>query len=195
MQLRVARHTNRLEELVSFYREGLGLPEIGRFDDHDGYSGVFLAIPGTDAHLEFTSGGGHRPPDPHPESLLVLYLDSEEAVAQICERIGADPVEPANPYWQRHGFTFADPDGFRVVLVMTGFSLDKRRTIDNARKLGKSPAAGTSEASTRDRNSTNSELSRSSTAHFSATTRTADERRPLYRQAPRSRNASADGTK
>src|SRR5947209_4238849 len=42
-QLRVARHTERLEELVSFYRDGLGLPEIGGFRDHDGYEGVFLA--------------------------------------------------------------------------------------------------------------------------------------------------------
>lgn len=120
MQLRVARHTNRLDELVSFYRDGLGLPEIGRFADHEGYNGVFLALPGADAQLEFTSGGAHRPPDPHPESLVVLYLDSEEAVAQICARIGSDPVQPANPYWQRHGVTLADPDGFRVVLVPPG---------------------------------------------------------------------------
>jgi len=29
----------------------------------------------------------------------------------------AAPVEPANPYWAEHGTTYADPDGFRVVLV------------------------------------------------------------------------------
>jgi len=34
-----------------------------------------------------------------------------------CERVGAEPVEPANPYWERNGVTIADPDGFRVVLV------------------------------------------------------------------------------
>jgi hypothetical protein len=28
-----------------------------------------------------------------------------------------EPVEPANPYWAEHGVTFADPDGFPVVLV------------------------------------------------------------------------------
>lgn len=38
-------------------------------------------------------------------------------VAQICERVGAMPVEPANPYWQEHDVTIADPDGFCVVLV------------------------------------------------------------------------------
>ena len=122
MQLRVARHTHRLEEILVFYRDGLGLPEIGRFEGHDGYDGVFLAVPGTDAHLEFTSGGGHAPPGPHPESLLVLYLGSAEAVAEAYERIGAAPVEPANPYWRRNAVTLADPDGFQVVLVPSSWS-------------------------------------------------------------------------
>jgi catechol 2,3-dioxygenase-like lactoylglutathione lyase family enzyme len=117
MQLRVARHTERLEELVGFYRDGLGLPEVGRFEGHDGYDGVFLAIPGTGAQLEFTSGGRHAPPAPNPESLLVFYLESANAVARACERIGAEPVEPANPYWRANGVTLTDPDGFQVVLV------------------------------------------------------------------------------
>jgi catechol 2,3-dioxygenase-like lactoylglutathione lyase family enzyme len=121
MQLRVARHTRRIDELVRFYRDGLGLPEIGRFEDHDGYDGVFLAVPGTDAHLEFTSGGGHDAPAPHPETLLVLYLGSDDAVADVCDRLRADSVEAANPYWDRNGVTILDPDGFRVVLVPRGW--------------------------------------------------------------------------
>jgi catechol 2,3-dioxygenase-like lactoylglutathione lyase family enzyme len=116
-QLRVARHTERLGEVVAFYRDGLGLPELGGFRDHDGYDGVFLAIPGTGAHLELTSGGGHGAPAPHPESLLVLYLGDEAAVRAAAARLGADPVAAANPYWAGHGLTFEDPDGFRVVLV------------------------------------------------------------------------------
>jgi YycE-like N-terminal domain len=31
MHVRVARHTNRLTEIVRFYRDGLGLREIGHF--------------------------------------------------------------------------------------------------------------------------------------------------------------------
>jgi catechol 2,3-dioxygenase-like lactoylglutathione lyase family enzyme len=122
MQLRVARHTERLEQLVVFYRDGLGLPEIGRFEGHDGYDGVFLAVPGTETHLEFTAGGGHAPPAPHPESLLVLYLGSTDAVTEACERVGATPLEPANPYWRQNGVTLADPDGFQVVLVPRSWS-------------------------------------------------------------------------
>jgi hypothetical protein len=52
MQLRVTRHTERLDEVVALYRDGIGLTEIGGFRDHDGYDGVFLAVPGTGAHLE-----------------------------------------------------------------------------------------------------------------------------------------------
>ena len=117
MRLRVARHTERLADLVAFYRDGIGMREIGGFRDHAGYDGVFLAIPGTGAHLELTAGGGHGAPAPHPESLLVLYLGDEAAVRAVAERLAAAPVAPANPYWAEHGVTFEDPDGFRVVLV------------------------------------------------------------------------------
>jgi catechol 2,3-dioxygenase-like lactoylglutathione lyase family enzyme len=117
MQLRVARHTERLGELVRFYRDGLGLNEIGGFGDHDGYDGVFLEVPGTGAHLELTSGGAHGAPVPHPESLIVLYLGDEATVLATSARLGVEPVAPANPYWAEHGLTFEDPDGFRVVLV------------------------------------------------------------------------------
>jgi catechol 2,3-dioxygenase-like lactoylglutathione lyase family enzyme len=117
MQVRVARHTDRLEEVVRFYRDDLGLPELGRFEAHAGYDGVFLDLPGTGAHLEFTTGGAHPAPQPHPESLVVLYLGSWDAVRAAADRAGAEPVAPANPYWAEHGITLADPDGFRVVLA------------------------------------------------------------------------------
>ncbi|MFI5039480.1 MAG: VOC family protein [Solirubrobacterales bacterium] len=117
MQLRVARHTERLDALVRFYRDGLGLSEVGRFEDHDGYEGVFLEVPGTGAHLELTAGGVHGAPVPHPETLVVFYLGDEQSVQAVAARLGAEPVAPANPYWAEHGLTFEDPDGFRVVLV------------------------------------------------------------------------------
>lgn len=117
MEVRFARHSEQLDEVVCFYRDGIGLPEIGRFEGHDGYDGVFLAIPGTGAHLELSSGGAHAAPAPHPETLLVLYLGSREAVDEVVARVGAEPVEPANPYWAANGVTLEDPDGFHVVLV------------------------------------------------------------------------------
>jgi catechol 2,3-dioxygenase-like lactoylglutathione lyase family enzyme len=122
MQLRVAHQTARLVEVVAFYRDGLGLPEIARFADHDGYSGVMLAIPGTGAHLEFTATDHLAPPSPHVEDLLVLYVGSRTEVERILARSGGIPVPSANPYWDRVGVTVTDPDGFRVVLVADSWS-------------------------------------------------------------------------
>jgi len=118
VRLRVARHTDRLAEVVAFYRDRVGLPELGRFTDHDGYDGVFLDVPGTGTHLELTTGGGRAAPESHPESLLVLYLADEAERTALARRIDRAPVEPENPYWRRHGIAFADPDGFQVILAV-----------------------------------------------------------------------------
>lgn len=121
MQVRVARQTGRLDEVVAFYRDGLGLAEIARFADHDGYSGVMLDLPGTGAHLEFTATAHVDPPSPHVEDLLVLYLGSQQEVDRLVAQAGAHPVPSANPYWDRAGVTVTDPDGFRVVLVASSW--------------------------------------------------------------------------
>jgi catechol 2,3-dioxygenase-like lactoylglutathione lyase family enzyme len=117
MRVRVARHTDDLEAVVAFYRDRVGLPELGRFSGHNGYDGVFLDLPGTDAHLEFTTGGNHPAPAPHPESMLVLYLDDDAEVEALAERIGDPPVKPANPYWEANAITFADPDGHLLIVA------------------------------------------------------------------------------
>jgi catechol 2,3-dioxygenase-like lactoylglutathione lyase family enzyme len=117
MRLRIARHTDRLEELVAFYRDRVGLPETGRFVDHDGYDGVFLDVPGTGTELELTAGGNETAPPPHPESLLVLYFDSQAELEAVATRIAQPEVVPANPYWRAHARAFADPDGFQLLLV------------------------------------------------------------------------------
>lgn len=117
MQVRIARQTRRLDDVVAFYRDGLGLPELTRFHDHDGYSGVMLDIPGTGAHLEFTSTEHVVAPTPHVESLLVLYVGSWDEVERLAATSGASRAPSANPYWDRVGVTLLDPDGCRVVLV------------------------------------------------------------------------------
>ena len=122
VELRVARHTDRLEEVVAFYRDRIGLPELGRFTDHDRYDGVFLGIPGAGSHLEFTAGGDHRAPEPHPESLLVLYVETQQELDTIAARVGSSETTPANPYWQRNAHAFADPDGYQVLLTLRASS-------------------------------------------------------------------------
>jgi hypothetical protein len=82
-----------------------------------GHERLQLRIAGTGAHLEFTAGGGHGAPAPHPGSLLVRYLGDDAAVQTVAAHLRVDPVPPANPYWAGQGLTFEDPDGFRVVLM------------------------------------------------------------------------------
>lgn len=122
-QVRVARPTDRLKEVARFYCEGLGLKQIGSFEDHDGYSGVMLGLPGRAYHLEFTEHSEGSPcPAPTKDNLLVLYIPDEEAINRLVERLAAlghSPVPPENPYWEEKGLTFEDPDGWRVVLMNT----------------------------------------------------------------------------
>jgi catechol 2,3-dioxygenase-like lactoylglutathione lyase family enzyme len=119
-QVRFARHTAQLETVVAFYRDGLGLPELYRFVDHDGYDGVMLGLPGKAIHLEFTQrSGGAAPSSPSGDDLLVLYIPDRAQLARWRERLesyGHSPVTPTNPYWLHDAVTFEDPDGWRVVL-------------------------------------------------------------------------------
>ena len=120
VHLRVARPTDRLAEVVSFYRDGLGLAELGGFTDHDGFDGVMLGSPGGAYHLELTHQRGHSAGRaPTREHVLVFYLPDRDAWAAAVARMiaaGHAPVASENPYWDRRGKTFEDPDGYRVVL-------------------------------------------------------------------------------
>ena len=120
MQIRLARPTDKLAEVVSFYRDRLGLPIIGEFHDHDGYSGVMLGLTDDQTQLEFTHASGGSPcPAPTKDNLLVLYMPDEEAFNRAVvrmEQTGQQQVEPENPYWNVRGRTYEDPDGWRVVL-------------------------------------------------------------------------------
>lgn len=118
--LRIARATDRLVELISFYRDGLGFNVTGAFEDHDGFDGVMLGRPGLPYHLEFTQQRGNSAGvAPNQESLLVFYLPDRTEWQQAVDRMlrqGFGPVEAYNPYWDLKGKTFEDADGYRVVL-------------------------------------------------------------------------------
>lgn len=118
--LRVARPTDDLAAVVRFYRDGLGFEVLSEFRGHDGFDGVMLGRAGAAYHLEFTHAAGHPAGRaPTADHLLVFYLPDESAwraaVARL-ERAGHTPVAAVNPYWDRRGRTFEDPDGYRVVL-------------------------------------------------------------------------------
>jgi len=118
MQIRLARPTRDLERAAAFYRL-LDLPELGSFEDHDGYSGLIFGLPDSSRQLELVQREGEAP-SPTNEDQLVLYLGSAERVALASERFRAGGFQartPANPYWQRSGAVcFVDPDGYWLIL-------------------------------------------------------------------------------
>ena len=84
--VRVARQTDRLADVVAFYRDVVGLPVIGGFEDHDGYDGVMLGMPGEAVHLEFTAHAAGSPGQPGgADDLLVMYVDTD-TIEQVAGR-------------------------------------------------------------------------------------------------------------
>jgi len=124
--LRVARPTGRLDEVVRFYRDGVGLVEVASFQNHDGFDGVMLGMHGSPYHLEFTQQRGHiAGRAPSQENLLVFYLPDQTEWRTAVDRMmaaGFAPVASHNPYWDQLGVTFEDPDGYRVVFQNAAWS-------------------------------------------------------------------------
>jgi ribosomal protein S18 acetylase RimI-like enzyme len=115
---RVAHPVSDLDRSAAFYGELLRLRPRGGFTGHDGYSGVFYALPGG-AELELTTGPA-RPGPGTDDDLLVLYLATPDEVgrrAADLESAGVPTRAAANPYWDRWGRTFLDPDGYAVVIA------------------------------------------------------------------------------
>ena len=121
--LRVARPSDQLEALIRFYGSGLGLELLYRFENHEGFDGIMLGAKGAPYHFEFTHAHGHSAGRaPTPDNLLIFYLpDIGEwsAAVQRMRDAGFEPVPSFNPYWDRGGVTFEDPDGYRVVLYQS----------------------------------------------------------------------------
>jgi catechol 2,3-dioxygenase-like lactoylglutathione lyase family enzyme len=119
-RLRVARPTDQLEAVVRFYTEGLGLVSLGAFENHEGFDGVMLGVSGAAYHLEFTRKHGHvAGRAPSADNLLVFYVPDVRQWRDVIDRMtaaGYEPTPSLNPYWDRVGRTFEDPDGYRVVL-------------------------------------------------------------------------------
>lgn len=118
--LRIARPVSALEPSVAMYCKGLGLVEIARFADHEGFDGVMLGRAGADYHFEFTRCRSHPvQPSPTSEDLIVFYLPDRAEWQRTCQSMleaGFREVSPFNPYWGQRGRTFEDHDRYRVVL-------------------------------------------------------------------------------
>jgi catechol 2,3-dioxygenase-like lactoylglutathione lyase family enzyme len=118
--MRIARPTEDLAASAAFYVEVLGLQRLGSFEDHSGYSGVFIGLEGADWHIELTQQKEVALQiSPTDEDLLVLYLvESEIQRASLrLGNAGSPPVDHENPYWSAAGARLhRDPDGYLLVL-------------------------------------------------------------------------------
>lgn len=127
--LRIARPAGDLARGESMYCRGLGLHVLGRFADHDGFDGVMLGWPGGQWHLEFTRRVSHPvAPTPTSEDLLVIYISDAAEWQRRCAEMAAagfTRVVSLNPYWDVRGRTFADHDGYRVVLQNAAWTPDR----------------------------------------------------------------------
>ncbi|NWG47169.1 MAG: VOC family protein [Alphaproteobacteria bacterium] len=127
VDFRVARPSNDLARLRQFYVDGLSLEVLAEFVGHEGFDGLILSLPDGHTQIEFTKAAGHvAPRAPTEDHLLVFYIDSVSAHTAAVLRMqahGFEPVRSFNPYWDRHGVTFEDPEGYRVVIVRGAYPL------------------------------------------------------------------------
>lgn len=121
VEARVTRPTDKLDEVLAFYCDDLGLPQLYRTHG-DGYEVAMVGLPSDRYHLEFSSHADGSPGTaPTAENLLVFYFSAEEQMFEVVRRLGEaghEPVELDNPWWGQNGaLAFSDPDGWRVVLM------------------------------------------------------------------------------
>ena len=121
MKFRYARHTNNIAALEEFYTKVLGLKELGRFENHSGYNGIFLGLPDKDWHLEFTECMEEVHHFPDDDDLIVFYLESQSELSRILNNLKSHGIRTKtskNPYWNNNGIEIKDPDGFGVILTL-----------------------------------------------------------------------------
>ncbi len=119
--LRIARPTNSVAIMKTFYTAGLGLEVLGSFENHAGFDGIMLGNPEYSWHLEFTYQHGVKVERaPTKDHLLVFYFPAKEewdAAVERLEKVGGVQVKSENPYWDLPlAATFEDPEGWRIVL-------------------------------------------------------------------------------
>lgn len=119
MQFRVARHTNQIKEVETFYTKIMNLEILGDFKNHNGYDGVFIGKTDSNWHLEFTTTNENVNHKFDEDDCLVFYPEIQEEYDEIIERLKIHQIKrikAKNPYWNENGISFLDPDGFVVIV-------------------------------------------------------------------------------
>ncbi len=127
MKIRIARATNELIRISKMYCDGLGMEVLGSFEGHSGFDGIMIGSQSSSYHLEFTQQKGFKAPASHSEeSLLVFYIPEpskfQHIEAQMIEA-GFTKTKSHNQYWDEHGCTFQDFEGYTIVLCRNDWQL------------------------------------------------------------------------
>lgn len=77
MIFRYARHTIDLQKMEQFYTNIVGLEKLGRFENDDGYDGLFGGHRNSNWHLEFTVSTEEPKNKFDKDDILVSYVSSE----------------------------------------------------------------------------------------------------------------------
>jgi hypothetical protein len=107
--------------------DGLGLDVLWRTKERVAgeHDLLMVGLPGAGWHFELTHDPEHPlEPTPTVDDLFVLYLGApadDALIDRLCA-CGGTRVLAHNPYWDTHGVTAADPDGYRLVLCSRTWS-------------------------------------------------------------------------
>lgn len=119
--IRMARPSRDLAAAERFYVDGLGLDVLWRTTERvpGEHDLLMVGPPHASWHFELTHDPEHPlEPTPTVDDLFVVYLGTpvDEALLERLVTTGGTVVPAHNPYWDEHGVTIADPDGYRLVL-------------------------------------------------------------------------------
>lgn len=119
MHFRYARYTQKIESLIYFYTSILNFEVLGKFENHDGYDGVFLGIKGENWHLEFTQSDEKPHSKFDEDDALVFYPTSQKSYDSILENLTKFDVpllKAKNPYWWEKGLCIEDCDHYKIIV-------------------------------------------------------------------------------
>ncbi|TDP02968.1 VOC family protein [Flavobacterium sp. 245] len=119
MFLRVARHTNDLKRIEDFYVNVLGFEQLGEFQNHNNYNGIFIGKSGLDWHFEFTQSESVAKHIFDEDDVIVLYpkviADYNDLISRLIH-LNISTITATNPFWNENGKMIQDPDGYRIVI-------------------------------------------------------------------------------
>lgn len=121
-QLRLVVNASDLDAAVAFYRDALGMPETGRFEDQEGRVLILDAgratVELTDApHAAYVDRVEGVTGEPVPTLRVAFEVEDAQGVTRRLEAAGARVVaEPTTTPWRSSNARLDGPDGVAVTV-------------------------------------------------------------------------------